>query len=123
VSSEIPENRLGKQELRKLFYLNSCFLGFLRNDLDSAMLSNYDDFLIERFEQPDEVRTFEKGKFEIVKVGSMKIGRASYEPGWKLTAGLGRFADPELFSCLPSRACMACTLHTLTVSELCIDAL
>jgi hypothetical protein len=32
------------------------------------MLSNYDDFLIERFEQPDEVRTFEKGKFEIVKV-------------------------------------------------------
>jgi hypothetical protein len=53
----------------------------------------------------------------------MKIGRASYEPGWKLTAGLGRFADPELFSCLPSRACMACTSHTLTVSELCIDAL
>ncbi len=29
------------------------------------MLANYDDFLIKRFEQPDEVRTFEKGKFEI----------------------------------------------------------
>ena len=40
------------------------------------MLANYDDFLIKRFEQPDEVRTFEKGKFEIVKVGSMTIGRA-----------------------------------------------
>jgi hypothetical protein len=42
--------------------------------------------LIKRFEQPDEVRTFEKGKFEIVKIGSMTIGRASYEPGWKWSA-------------------------------------
>jgi hypothetical protein len=51
--------------------------------LDCEMLPNYDDFLITRFEQPDEVRTFEKGKFELVKIGSMTIGRASYEPGWK----------------------------------------
>jgi mannose-6-phosphate isomerase-like protein (cupin superfamily) len=43
------------------------------------MLPNYDDFLIKRFEQPDEVRKFEKGKFEIVKMGSMTIGRAGYE--------------------------------------------
>jgi hypothetical protein len=47
------------------------------------MLPNYDDLLIKRFEQPDEVRTFEKGKFELVKIGAMTIGRASYEPGWK----------------------------------------
>jgi hypothetical protein len=33
------------------------------------MLPNYDDFLIKRFEQPDEVRTFEKGKFEMAKIG------------------------------------------------------
>ena len=26
---------------------------------------------------------FEKGRFDIVKVGGMTIGRASYEPGWK----------------------------------------
>jgi hypothetical protein len=31
------------------------------------MLLNYDDFLIKRFEQPDEVRTFEKGKFDMAK--------------------------------------------------------
>ncbi len=53
------------------------------------MLPNYDDFLIKRFEQPDEVRTFEKGKFEIVKIGSMTIGRASYDPGWKWSAQVG----------------------------------
>jgi hypothetical protein len=39
------------------------------------MLPNYDDFLIRRFEQPDEVRTFAKGKFETVKIGGMTIGR------------------------------------------------
>jgi len=29
------------------------------------MLPNYDDFLIKRFEPPDKVRIFEKGKFEL----------------------------------------------------------
>ena len=53
------------------------------------MLPNYDDFLIKRFEHPDEVRTFDKGKFEIVKIGSMTIGRASYEPGWKWSEHVG----------------------------------
>jgi mannose-6-phosphate isomerase-like protein (cupin superfamily) len=57
--------------------------------LGSELLTNYDDFLIKRFEQPDEVRTFEKGKFETVKIGSMTIGRASYEPGWKWSAHVG----------------------------------
>ena len=39
--------------------------------------------ILKRFEAPDEIRIFEKGKFEIVKIGGMTIGRASYEPGWK----------------------------------------
>ena len=51
------------------------------------------DFLIKRFEQPDEVRTFMKGKFEIVKIGSMTIGRASYEPGWKWSEHVGQATD------------------------------
>lgn len=41
------------------------------------------DIVLKRFETPDEVRVFEKGKFEIVHVGGMTIGRATYEPGWK----------------------------------------
>jgi len=47
------------------------------------MLPDYTDFLIKRFENPDEVRTFEKGRFEIIVSGGMTIGRATYEPGWK----------------------------------------
>jgi hypothetical protein len=53
------------------------------------MLPNYDNFLIKRFERPDEVRTFKKGIFEIVSIGSMTIGRASYEPGWKWSEDVG----------------------------------
>jgi hypothetical protein len=47
------------------------------------------DVILKRFEQPDEVRTFEKGKFELVRVGNMTIGRATYEPGWKWSVHVG----------------------------------
>lgn len=35
------------------------------------------------FNAPDEVRKFEKGKVELVNVGGVMIGRATFEPGWK----------------------------------------
>ena len=47
------------------------------------------DVMLKRFEQPDEVRTFEKGKFEIVRIGSMTIGRATHEPGWRWSLHVG----------------------------------
>jgi hypothetical protein len=45
--------------------------------------------VLKRFEEPDEVRTFEKGKFELVHIGGMTIGRATYEPGWKWSVHVG----------------------------------
>ena len=48
------------------------------------------DVILKRFEQADEVRTFEKGKFEIVRIGGMTIGRATYEPGWRWSLHVGR---------------------------------
>jgi mannose-6-phosphate isomerase-like protein (cupin superfamily) len=47
------------------------------------------DVILKRFEEPDEVRRFEKGRFELVKVGGMTIGRATYEPGWKWSVHVG----------------------------------
>jgi quercetin dioxygenase-like cupin family protein len=47
------------------------------------------EVILKRFENPDEVRTFEKGKFELVHLGEMTIGRASYEPGWKWSVHVG----------------------------------
>jgi len=38
------------------------------------------DVVLKRFDQPDEVREFEKGRFEIVHFGGMTIGRATYQP-------------------------------------------
>lgn len=32
---------------------------------------------------PDETRTFDKGKLEIVEVNGSQVGRATFEPGWK----------------------------------------
>jgi quercetin dioxygenase-like cupin family protein len=32
---------------------------------------------------PDETRTFEKGKLELVKIGGATVGRAVLQPGWR----------------------------------------
>lgn len=47
------------------------------------------DVILKRFEQPDEIRTFEKGKFELVRIGDVTIGRATYAPGWKWSTHVG----------------------------------
>lgn len=47
------------------------------------------EVVLKRFESPDEVRTFEKGRLEIVRIGSVVIGRASYEPGWRWSQHVG----------------------------------
>jgi quercetin dioxygenase-like cupin family protein len=48
------------------------------------------EVVLKRFDNPDEVRRFEKGKFELVRVGGMTIGRATYEPGWKWSVHVGK---------------------------------
>lgn len=45
--------------------------------------------ILKRFEAPDEVREFEKGRFEIVRLGGIVIGRATYEPGWRWSVHVG----------------------------------
>ena len=45
--------------------------------------------ILKRFEQPDEVREFELGKFEVVRIHGMTIGRATYQPGWKWSEHVG----------------------------------
>jgi len=45
--------------------------------------------VLKSFESPDEVRTMQKGRFELVHLGGMTIGRATYEPGWKWSEHVG----------------------------------
>ncbi len=35
------------------------------------------------FDKPDTVRTFPKGRLELVNIGGATIGRAIFEPGWR----------------------------------------
>jgi hypothetical protein len=50
---------------------------------------NTQDVILKRFERPDEVREFAKGRFELVRLGGMTIGRATYQPGWRWSADVG----------------------------------
>jgi quercetin dioxygenase-like cupin family protein len=45
--------------------------------------------ILKRFHTPDEVREFEKGRFEVVRLGGMTIGRATYQPGWRWSEHFG----------------------------------
>jgi quercetin dioxygenase-like cupin family protein len=47
------------------------------------------DVIIKRFERPDEVREMVKGRFELVHIGGLTIGRATYQPGWKWSEHVG----------------------------------
>jgi quercetin dioxygenase-like cupin family protein len=47
------------------------------------------DVVLKRFEAPDEVREFTLGRFELVHLGGMTIGRATYQPGWKWSEHVG----------------------------------
>ncbi|MGH9323609.1 MAG: cupin domain-containing protein [Vicinamibacteria bacterium] len=54
------------------------------------------EILRKRFEAPDETRVFEKGRFDVVRVGGIEIGRASYEPGWKWSVHVAPTAGTPL---------------------------
>jgi quercetin dioxygenase-like cupin family protein len=47
------------------------------------------DVVLKRFEQPDEIREMVKGRFELVRLGGLTIGRATYEPGWRWSEHVG----------------------------------
>lgn len=47
------------------------------------------DVILKRFESPDEIREMIKGRFELVHLGGLTIGRATYQPGWRWSSHVG----------------------------------
>ena len=47
------------------------------------------------FNAPDEVRTFDKGKLEIINMEGRTIGRATFQPGWKWSESLKPLVKTE----------------------------
>jgi quercetin dioxygenase-like cupin family protein len=45
--------------------------------------------VLKRFDRPDEIREMPKGRFEIVHLGGVTVGRATYQPGWRWSEHVG----------------------------------
>jgi hypothetical protein len=45
--------------------------------------------ILKRFDHPDELREMAKGRFEVVRLGGLTVGRATYEPGWRWSEHVG----------------------------------
>ncbi|MEK7407950.1 MAG: cupin domain-containing protein [Acidobacteriota bacterium] len=46
-------------------------------------------------DSPDEVRTFDKGKMELVAIGAGAVGRITLQPGWKWSLHVKPVAGTE----------------------------
>jgi len=58
------------------------------------MTSSMLDAIVKRFDKPDEIRQFPKGRFELVTIAGRTFGRATYEPGWKWSVHVGPRSAP-----------------------------
>ncbi len=56
------------------------------------------DVILKSFDNPDDVQLFAKGKFEVVNIGGLTIGRATYQPGWKWSVDVGPQIGEDLCS-------------------------
>jgi quercetin dioxygenase-like cupin family protein len=57
--------------------------------MEVLMERSHIEVTLRRFESPDETRVMEKGKFEVVHIGGLAVGRATYEPGWRWSEHVG----------------------------------
>ena len=62
---------------------------------------------IRRLDTADEIRRFEHGSFELVHLGGMTIGRATYEPGWRWSEHVGGGPDAAARSSTWAWSCRA----------------
>lgn len=67
----------------------------IRNDMEDPMKSDQKKAEMKSFGKPDEVRTFPKGKVELIKIGGAMIGRATFEPGWKWSTSVKPLAKTK----------------------------
>jgi hypothetical protein len=65
------------------------------NQLPGGAMSKSAQMILKRFDAPDEVREMEMGRFELVRIGAMSIGRATYLPGWRWSEHVGRKLGQE----------------------------
>jgi quercetin dioxygenase-like cupin family protein len=46
--------------------------------------------MLKLFDRPDESYALTKGRFDVVRIGGLAIGRVTYEPGWRWSEHVGK---------------------------------
>jgi len=79
--------------------------------------------VLRRFDAPDEVREFSKGRFELVTLGGMTIGRATYQPGWRWSVDVGAATGESLCQVehvgMVVSGCATAAMADGTIHEMC----
>ena len=81
------------------------------DDMEDSMISDQKKAEVKSFGKPDEVRTFPKGKVELVKIGGGMIGRATFEPGWKWSTSVQPLAKTKSCEAPHFQVQLSGTLH------------
>lgn len=71
------------------------------------------DAQLKDFEHPDEVRTFPKGRVEVLTVGGATVGRATLEPGWRWSTSVQPIAKSASCESPHFQYHLSGTLHVL----------
>ena len=64
-------------------FILACTFAFKTPNTLTTMLDTLAKTEYKNFDKPDEVRTFPKGRVELVNIGGAMIGRGIFEPGWR----------------------------------------
>ena len=64
---------------------------------------------------PDETRTFEKGRVDVVQLDGGTVGRATFEPGWRWSQHVKPIAQTE--SCQAAHAAYVLSGRMTVVSD------
>jgi quercetin dioxygenase-like cupin family protein len=105
-----------KQQRRFSFILNPDDVTTPGEPLDfNSWRVTMDHVLLKRFTSPDETRSFEKGTFEVVRLGGLTVGRASYEPGWRWSTHVGPLVGLPL--CQVEHVGMVISGHAMVAME------
>jgi quercetin dioxygenase-like cupin family protein len=65
------------------------------------------------FRDPDETRTFEYGKLDLLNIGGSEIGRLTLQPGWRWSEHIKPIAGTELCEAPHFQYHLQGTLHIL----------
>jgi mannose-6-phosphate isomerase-like protein (cupin superfamily) len=61
----------------------------------SGAQARKDQLTTKSFARPEETRSFDKGRMEVITLGGVTFGRATFEPGWKWSTCMKPIAKTE----------------------------